>query len=1762
MSSAIIIHNNIPERDLFLAGISPDVPVIEFTNTACNAVRIGFVWENSKILQTIPFGTTVHPDFTWFSQELIDFFSLNSNSTIDLITCNLGDNTTFVQEVGKIEILFPQIKFEYSLDETGPTNGNWIMESSGVDIKPFFFTEEIVQWKNNLYYLNYSQYANRKPVKFITPVTLKGTLSGYTSDILNVVYVCFTYNASAALKSDGTVITWGDAANGGNSSSVTLVNVVNLYSTNTAFAALTVSGSVITWGNSSNGGNSSSVSSQLTSGVITISSTTTAFAALKSNGSVVTWGSSTRGGNSSLVTSDISAGVVYVLGNYGAFAALRSNGSVVTWGLGNHGGNNYAGLKTATNVTEICCTSLAFAALKSDKTVVAWGHGSYGANTGTATTSLTNVVSIVAADGAFTALKEDGTVSAWGSGSEGGGPPVSLTDIVTVVPTVYGFSTISVSGTLYNWSGFPDSFETYKSSLVSVINVVSTDCQYVALKSDGTVVWWGDSQSSPDGSADTGITSVINLFSTTETLYALKSDGSVINVTTGVVTTGTEDNIVYAYGGETRIAYVSHTSKIPLNPQFISKSDGILNLLQSDFTTSNISSYEYKLNSYSDWLPLNWYSKTITALGALKSYLIYIRAVNSIAPGDYMTYLVKSNSNGELLVNLYLDNKTLTLTPSYFDYRQKTATVQLNLSLGNPLTASDISNSFSIFPADVATLTNFTKSIEDGSQWTATLNALSSSASGTLTASSSYFTNSQSVSFVIGDVSTPIPSSIITPELTYLNSTGQLRVVFDSPLLTDLSLINFSSSDLIISNFTKTDATTYDLSVNLSTEFTGTKQIVYSYYDVSQNIDIACSTLKPRISSSIPLSNPLLTYTNRTNTIQLQLNRDVIGDLDSSYFTGFDSNISLVNVSKVTDVCYNLSVTTTGEYLSSKNFSFSYLGITNDISFNVDTRITISELNLTPSYFDYRQKTATVQLDLGLGNPLTASDISNSFSIFPADVATLTNFTKSIEDGSQWTATLNALSSSASGTLTASSSYFTNSQSVSFVIGDVSTPIPSSIITPELTYLNSTGQLRVVFDSPLLTDLSLINFSSSDLIISNFTKTDATTYDLSVNLSTEFTGTKQIVYSYYDVSQNIDIACSTLKPRISSSIPLSNPLLTYTNRTNTIQLQLNRDVIGDLDSSYFTGFDSNISLVNVSKVTDVCYNLSVTTTGEYLSSKNFSFSYLGITNDISFNVDTRITPTIDKLSFVNINKTIGYSSATLINPTTDSPGIWSYSSSNPSVVTISGNSVTILSIGVSTITATLASTSNYKGYSATDIAMQFIVRDRDTPSIGTLEIPNQLLSSQTYTIIDPSKPNDNLSSWVYTTANDSVVTISGNVITFIRKDIVKITASLAQNADYKSATLTSQLFITSIAIDPNSNFTFINTDAIADAFSPAVLNNIPITSVGTVAISSSVLTSVNVQTTTSLGGNSDQKQANRNLLIDTLFSVLSPTVKALEIPKEYIYVPPQIPDSVSSVKVITSEGSTSIQPLVIDTSNIPQSQAIFCPLKTVTEVLKLNGSGVFQNDTITIQRSTGNTYSVITYDSILNNTINKSYNKDDFIVFAGLVIVLGSVTISNFPYPLSNICFPAGEMVLTDSGYKPIERVKKGIDTIRGESIVEVTATRTHDTTLTRIAKSAICQNVPNCNTLVSNNHKVLFRGKMINASELVGRHQGVTSVSYSGEPLYNILLEKESKMVVNGLIAETLNPNNNIAVLYEYLRTTKNLGIVESYNRTYKTNK
>ena len=55
----------------------------------------------------------------------------------------------------------------------------------------------------------------------------------------------------------------------------------------------------------------------------------------------------------------------------------------------------------------------------------------------------------------------------------------------------------------------------------------------------------------------------------------------------------------------------------------------------------------------------------------------------------------------------------------------------------------------------------------------------------------------------------------------------------------------------------------------------------------------------------------------------------------------------------------------------------------------------------------------------------------------------------------------------------------------------------------------------------------------------------------------------------------------------------------------------------------------------------------------------------------------------------------------------------------------------------------------------------------------------------------------------------------------------------------------------------------------------------------------------------------------------------------------------------------------------------------------------------------------------------------------------------------------------------------------------------------------------------------------------MMEAQEFIDKFDNVYRVKYTGEILYNVLMEKYEKMMVNNLICETLHPENIVARLY-----------------------
>ncbi|OLP85416.1 hypothetical protein AK812_SmicGene33593 [Symbiodinium microadriaticum] len=356
----------------------------------------------------------------------------------------------------------------------------------------------------------------------------------------NVLRVYANPFAFAAVKDDGSVVTWGLATAGGDSSSVRLqlsTGVCTIFSTRSAFAALKEDGSVVTWGNAQSGGGPP----PCTGAVQSISATDAAFAALTRNFGVHAWGDPAAGGHPHEVSADLAGGVLAVFGCKCAFAAIKHDGSVICWGaaVARQGFDSVRCKFGNMQVRHIASTSNAFAALMAGGSVICWGDPACGGDSSgvhehlqddivkiysnevafaavkrggvvvpwgghyldldlcSTGQRLDGVEQVAATRLAFAGLKSDGTVVTWGHRNRGGdssGVARQLREVRKVCASDNAFAAVTVSGAVVTW-GVKDEGGNYCSAdelLESDVHDVHSTCNaFVAIKYDGSVVAWG-----------------------------------------------------------------------------------------------------------------------------------------------------------------------------------------------------------------------------------------------------------------------------------------------------------------------------------------------------------------------------------------------------------------------------------------------------------------------------------------------------------------------------------------------------------------------------------------------------------------------------------------------------------------------------------------------------------------------------------------------------------------------------------------------------------------------------------------------------------------------------------------------------------------------------------------------------------------------------------------------------------------------------------------------------------------------------------------------------------------------------------------------------------------------------------------------------------------------------------------------------------------------------------------------------------------------
>jgi alpha-tubulin suppressor-like RCC1 family protein len=287
---------------------------------------------------------------------------------------------------------------------------------------------------------------------------------------------------------------------------------------NTA-AAIKTDGTLWTWGRNSTGslglGNTTNRSSPVQVGALTNWSKIAVngllgsnMSAIKTDGTLWSWGDNSAGslglGNRTNRSSPVQVGALtnwskIAKGLGGCSAAIKTDGTLWTWGANHSGGlglgnttnrSSPVQVGTLTNWTDVACGDYHMAAIKTDGTLWTWGSGNSGAlGLGYAyfviglwspmqVGSLNNWQQVSAGGSHTLAIKTDGTLWAWGYNDYGSG--------VLGLGTSNNYSSPTQVGALTTWSK------------------VSTGARHtLALKTNGTLWAWGNNHFGGLGTGNT-----------------------------------------------------------------------------------------------------------------------------------------------------------------------------------------------------------------------------------------------------------------------------------------------------------------------------------------------------------------------------------------------------------------------------------------------------------------------------------------------------------------------------------------------------------------------------------------------------------------------------------------------------------------------------------------------------------------------------------------------------------------------------------------------------------------------------------------------------------------------------------------------------------------------------------------------------------------------------------------------------------------------------------------------------------------------------------------------------------------------------------------------------------------------------------------------------------------------------------------------------------------------------------------------------------
>jgi hypothetical protein len=170
----------------------------------------------------------------------------------------------------------------------------------------------------------------------------------------------------------------------------------------------------------------------------------------------------------------------------------------------------------------------------------------------------------------------------------------------------------------------------------------------------------------------------------------------------------------------------------------------------------------------------------------------------------------------------------------------------------------------------------------------------------------------------------------------------------------------------------------------------------------------------------------------------------------------------------------------------------------------------------------------------------------------------------------------------------------------------------------------------------------------------------------------------------------------------------------------------------------------------------------------------------------------------------------------------------------------------------------------------------------------------------------------------------------------------------------------------------------------------------------------------------------------------------------------------------------------------------------------------------------------------------LNISANGVQVATDSITFENGELMLYYLTFTvgaPVPAPTTQNCFRKDSLVQTDQELIEIQNIIANYHTINNKPVKAITTAFNVDGMLVKIEKDCLGENLPVSTTFMQKDHKLLISPFEFAALLTSGKISFVQSDPK--EILYNVLLDKQEIMLVNGVSVETQNPELEISKYY-----------------------